>query len=355
MLYLYALAWKNKTIKIKFGSIKSIVGHKMNKNLIFSHKIEDFSKIFLATFIVFFFMLLTDVLTSSLFVLLTVYFLDGGHVYSTFLEVLADPEEVRKSYVWLTLLGAFLLNLVIHYFYSAYFFYYIFYFTVYHNMRQGLGVTFLYRLGDKLDVHFIKWGYYFLTIMPFLLFHFKPAMQEGKLGEAILRPFDLSHYAGADYLQICFRYGVVVYLVVTLSLFSFLVWKKNTRGILSMLFFAIVYSYAFLISNNEMKSYAILIFSHAIPYYFLMEKRINKTHSLNFMQKYAWLFLLMLFTAGAAVEYYQEDLISLFEPLDSLAMALLTTPLISHFIYDAIIWKRENKRFATFVSSAGRY
>lgn len=327
----------------------------MNKNLIFSHKIEDFSKIFLGTFLVFIFMLMTNVLTSTLFVLTTVYFLDGGHVYSTFLEVLGDPEEVRKRYVWLTLIGTFLLNLMIHYFYTPYFFFYIFYFTVYHNMRQGLGVTFLYRLGEKRDVHFIKWSYYFLTVLPFFLFHLKPAMSDGKLGEAILKPIDLINYFNFYHLQLWFRYGVAVYILGAFTIISFLILRKNTRGILSMLFFSVVYSYAFLISNNEMKSYAILIFSHAIPYFFLMEKRIKETHTLNFMQKYAWLLLLILFTIGGVIEYYQEDLVNLFEPLDSMAMALLTTPLISHFIFDAILWKRDNVRFVTFKSSAGRY
>ena len=68
----------------------------MKHSLIFNSKLEDFSKIFLATLVVFFFMLFTDVMTSTAFVLVTIYFLDGGHVYSTFLEVLGDPEEVRK-------------------------------------------------------------------------------------------------------------------------------------------------------------------------------------------------------------------------------------------------------------------
>ncbi|MBY0413927.1 MAG: hypothetical protein K2Q18_07165 [Bdellovibrionales bacterium] len=320
----------------------------MNKTLIFNHKLEDFSKIFLATFLVFAVMCATDVLTSTVFVLLTVYFLDGGHVYSTFLEVLGDPEEVRKKYVWVVLLGSFFLNLIVHFFLTPYFFYYIFYFTVYHNMRQGLGVTFLYRIGEKRRASFVKWGYYFLTVVPFVLFHMKPSIKEGKLGEAILRPINLSQFMDSQLLEIFFKYGVIVYILGALLIAGFLLKEKNGKGLLSMLFFMAVYAYAFLISNNEMKSYALLIFSHAIPYYFLMEKRLVKTHKLNFMQRYAWLFLLTIFAIGGALDYYQEDIISLFEPFDSLGMALLTTPLISHFIYDAVLWKRDNERFLEF-------
>lgn len=323
----------------------------MEKNLIFSNKIEDFTKIFLATFLVFVCMLSTDVMTSATFLFITIYFLDGGHVYSTLLEVIGDPEEIRKKYVWIVLLGSFFLNLFIHFFFTPYFFYYIFYFTIYHNMRQGLGVTFLYRLGEKRSVNLVKWGYYFLTVVPFILFHMKPPMPYGTLGDAILKPIDLYHIFSAQSLETAFRSGVVIYLLGASGIAAFLIYQKNIRGLLSMLFFTVVYAYAFIVSDNQMKSYALLIFSHAIPYYFLMEKRLGVTHKLNFMQKYAWLFLLVVFAIGGVIDSYQEEIVSLMEPMDSLAIALLTTPLISHFIFDAIIWKRGNERFHAFVSA----
>lgn len=324
----------------------------MGSNLIFNNRFEDFAKIFLATLIVFIAMMMTDVmLSSTAFLLITIYFLDGGHVYSTLLEVMADPEEVRKQYVWIVLLGSFFLNFIIHLFFTGYFFYYLFYFTIYHNMRQGLGVTFLYRLGEKRSATIVKWGYYFLTMVPFILFHMKPSISKGVLEEAIIKPVDLYHFFSVQSLETAFKSGVLIYVAGALAIGAYLIYQKNIRGFLSMLFFAGVYSYAFLISTNELKSYALLIFSHAIPYYFLMEKRLGLTHKINFMQKYAWLFLLIIFAIGGVLDYYQSDIVDLFEPMDSLALALLTTPLISHFIYDAIIWKRGNERFKTFVDS----
>lgn len=323
----------------------------MQNNLIFKNTSQDFAKIFLATLLVFFSMLFTDILTSTAFLITTIYFLDGGHVYSTLLEVVGDPEEVRKKYVWVVLLGSFFLVFFIHLIFNPYFFYFIFYFTVYHNMRQGLGVTFLYRLGEKRSVSLVKWGYYFLTMLPFILFHLKPPMTNGRLGEAILKPIELYQFFLPNSLEMVFKFGIIVYLVGAVAIATYLIYQKNIRGFLSMIFFASVYAYAFLISNDELKSYALLIFSHAIPYYFLMEKRLAMTHKLEVMQKYAWLFLLLIFGIGGVIDYYQKDIVSLTEPMDSLAMALLTTPLISHFIFDAIIWKRGNERFNTFVSS----
>lgn len=327
----------------------------MEKNQIFGHQYQDFAKIFLATFLVFAFMLMTDIwVTSTAFLLITVYFLDGGHVYSTLLEVLGDPEEVRKKYVWIVLLGSFFLNLFIHLFFGAYFFYYIFYFTVYHNMRQGLGVTFLYRLGEKRSVNVVKWGYYFLTVIPFILFHLKPRLKGYKLDESILMPVDVYQFFSAASIDTAFKSGILIYGLGAMAIAGFLYWQKNTRGLLSMLFFGSVYAYAFIVSKSEMESYALLIFSHAIPYYFLMEKRLGLTHKITSMQKYAWLFLLIIFAIGGVIDYNQQEIVGLFEPLDSLAIALLTTPLISHFIYDAIIWKRGNERFKTFVTDSIR-
>ena len=94
---------------------------------IFGSYREDFFKIFFATLIVFLLSFEAHFLSSTIVVLATVFLLDGGHVYSTLLEVYADPEELRKSYVWVVTIGSFFLNFLILYFFSNLFFYYIFY------------------------------------------------------------------------------------------------------------------------------------------------------------------------------------------------------------------------------------
>lgn len=320
----------------------------MKNNLIFTSKLEDFYKIFLGTFLVFFLVASTNVMSSTLFVLITIYFLDGGHVYSTLLEVLGDPEEARKKYVWFVLLGSFFLNLIIHLFFNNYFFYYIFYFTIYHNMRQGLGVTFLYRIGESSAL-LIKRSYYFLILTPFILFHLRPPVFDGGLGEAIIKPIQLRDFFPLETLDSLYRWGQALYFFGSALIILYLLFKRNMKGFLAMLFFAVVYAYSFIFSDNQMKSYALLIFSHAIPYFFLMEKRLAVTHRVNFVKRFAWPLLFIVFFLGGLIDYYQDDVIELFEPLESIAVALLAMPLIAHFIYDAIIWKRGNERFKIFV------
>ncbi|MGZ3808499.1 MAG: hypothetical protein ACXVCE_10460 [Bacteriovorax sp.] len=267
----------------------------VNKGLIFESRKEDFFKIFFATFLLFLLSFNSAFLSSSLVFLITAYLLDGGHVYSTMLEVYADPEEAKKPYIWAITLLSFFLNLAVLVFFPPYFFYYIFYFTVFHNMRQGLGVTFLYKKGEKEGLLFYKYSYYFLTVIPFILFHFRHRDIGERLGEGIVKNIDLFQFFPEKIILSIYQYGVYFYVLGALAIIAYVYLKKNFRGLWSMSFFGGVYALSFLVFRNELQSYILLIASHAIPYYFLMEKRIAKTHSLSAIKKYAPLFLIMFF------------------------------------------------------------
>ncbi len=327
----------------------------MISSLIFRNKTEDFIKIYAISLIAFSLSFYTPFLTSPLVLISTVYLLDSGHVYTTMLEVYADPEELRKPYVWYVTLGSFILNAGVLFFFGKYFFYYIFYFTVFHNMRQGLGVTFLHKKGEAMGATFYKMSYYFLTLMPFLLFHLRPRLAMNRLSEAIIRPFELSPYFSWEQLARFYQWGLNSYLLGIVIIFSFLIYKKYFRGLITMIFFFGVYVFAFLLSKNEFQSYILLIFSHAIPYFFLMQKRIVKTHSLKVVKKYAGFLLITFFILGGSIDYFQNEIAGLFSEVDLLIRALLATPLIAHFIFDAIIWKRGNDRFQAFLDPSINY
>lgn len=118
-----------------------------------------------------------------------------------------------------------------------------------------------------------------------------------------------------------------------------------------MIFFGSIYIYAFLFSESELKSYGLLVFSHAIPYFFLMDKRIKLTHSVHWLKKFAFVFLFVTFFLGGLLDYYQDDLVLLADPFESVGLAFLLTPLIGHFLIDAYIWKREHSKFKLFNQS----
>lgn len=318
--------------------------------LIFDSPREDFFKIFFISLLTFALSFNSAFLSSSIVLFTTIYLLDGGHVYSTLLEVYADPVELRKAYVWIVTIGSFFLNLSVLFFLPAYFFYYIFYFTVFHNMRQGLGVTFLYKKGEKEGLLFYKYSYYFLTIVPFVLFHFRKREITNQLGESILKSINIFDYFPESIINSIYQYGSFIYLVGVISIIAFIFHKKIYRGLYSMIFFAFVYAFAFMFSRNELQSYILVIFSHAIPYYFLMEKRVAKTHSISLIRRYAPAFLILIFVFGGLFDFRRVFIIEFFYEVEILIRALVVTPLIAHFIFDAIIWKRGNERFKAFLT-----
>lgn len=322
----------------------------LNEQVIFKSRTEDFFKIFAVSIIAFLLSFHSGFLTSPLVILTTVYLLDGGHVYSTLLEVYADPVELKKGYVWIVTISSFLLTLAVLALLPDYFFYYIFYFTVFHNMRQGLGVTFLYKQGEKTGQLFYKYSYYFLTVMPFILFHFRKREMSGQLSESIIRSIDFFQFFPEKNITTMYHYGLVFYALGLFFILLAVYRTKNFRGFLSMTFFSFVYVFAFIFSRNEFQSYILLIFSHAIPYFFLMEKRIAKTHSLAAVKKYSLYFVILIFVLGAGFDYRRAAIIDYFFEVDILIRALVVTPLIAHFIFDAILWKRGNERFKAFLA-----
>lgn len=317
----------------------------MSKSIsIFNNSIEDFLKIFAPTIIVFFLIFKSDYLMTPLFLIFVTYFCDSGHVYSTFLEIYFDPKENRKKHIWIITFISFALNLGLLFLSENLFYHYIFYFTVFHNMRQGLGISFLY-LNQKISPLLIKTLYYFLTMFPFVLFHLTRVRNVTKLDENYYRPlnyFLIDHY----YLrQKILMYGIGIYSLIFVGILIFLYRKELYKTMWSMFFFGAVYGFAYLYFENELKAYAILIISHAIPYYFLFQKRIELTHSVNHFKKFSYFYVFLLFFIGAMVDINQGGIVRAHEDIEYLLLAIFNTPLITHFLIDGIIWKHTDEKF----------
>jgi hypothetical protein len=186
--------------------------------------------------------------------------------------------------------------------------------------------------------------------VPFLLFHFRPKDSTSKLSDAIIKSINLFDYFSAHSLNYFYQYGLIIYVLGCLGILAYLMHRKFLSGIYSLFFFMTVYSVSFLVLNNEFKSYVLLIVSHAIPYYFLMEKRIIKTHSISNVRKYAPYILMLIFIIGGLIDYNQDEITQYFAEVDIIIRAMLVTPLIAHFIFDAVIWKSGNERFKKFLS-----
>ncbi len=318
-----------------------------SQDYIFKSRFQDFFKIYFPTIFLLISSFFIDYSNSKYFYLFTAIIIDAGHVYSTFVESWLDPSEIKKRFVVNLLLLSFFLNLTITYFFHDYLFYYIFYFTVYHNMRQGLGIMFLYKNTGSIPYKKLKWMYYFGTCFPFILFHFKKHLNL-KLSEAILKNIDFTKYFSETSLNSIYLYGHIFYILVMLYL-TWQIFNKNRNLLMGFIFFSSVYYISFMLLNSEIVAYGLLIFSHGIPYYFLMEKRVSLTHTTQFIRKNSHFFILAFFLIGGAFDYYQDDITDWVDSeFLALTMALLITPLIAHFLYDAVIWTNGHDKFIEF-------
>jgi hypothetical protein len=324
--------------------------HKKDR-AIFGSGLEDFVKIIVPTLLLLIIGCFYPLQKNKYYFLIIAYLIDAGHVYSTMLEVYFDPEILKKKFVYGVTIGSFLLNTLILILFPKYFFYWIFYFTVFHNMRQGLGFVFLERRQCLEYNIFVKYLYYFSTITPFILFHIRET-NKIELSEAILKKVDITFIKNISFFNRPFyNWMLGIYIILFLTGVFFLFLKKQ-KGIPMFLFFSLVYILAFIVLKSELLAYGVLIVSHGIPYFFILEKRISLTHSLKLVREKAWIFILIFFILGGFIEYSHEDILELFSfPINQIALAMLFTPLISHFIFDSIIWRRHDSRFKLFLAS----
>jgi hypothetical protein len=272
--------------------------------------------------------------SSLIFSALVVYLFDAGHVYSTLLESHFDVNHERKKEIYFYTALAFILNVVALLISKNFFYCYLFYFTVFHNMRQGLGVVLVNKSKIKSDT--IKYLYYIATGFPFVLFHLR---NEGnQLSKDILNPIDLTFLN--EYIDL--NRSFVIYGFLILGCLIFLLRKKEWKQTFSFLWFSSVYCYAWMISTNAIVSYFILVITHAIPYFWFMYKRVSLTHTNEFVVKNSVILLLALFAAGGLFDYLHDDRSY---SGNFLLDALFFTPLITHFLIDGIIWKKKDARF----------
>ncbi len=215
-------------------------------------------------------------------------------------------------------------------------------------MRQGLGIGFLFQKKLTISPKVIKNLYYLCTMVPFVLFHFK-MRSDDSLGDRIIERIDLFKWFSRSLLEGIYLWGKIGYFIFLCLVISFFIFKKIS-AILPFVFFVLVYAISFLFLNNEFYAYSLLIVSHGVPYFFLMKKRIRLTHSRSFVKKHVTIFLFLLVSFGALLEFHEQDLYDLTNE-NIYVVALFYTPLIAHFLIDGIIWKKGHEKFDSFKKS----
>jgi hypothetical protein len=311
---------------------------------------DDFIKMFLPTILLAFSFLIFDSSRSEILLFFTFYLIDAGHIYSSFLELLFDKNEFKKKQMIGISIAALGINLLAAFALPGHFFVYLFYFTIFHNLRQGLGVFLIYFEGSNQERIIQKNLFYFGTIIPVLIFHFK-GIYLGSDATYSLRPFDLNYFFSIEKLKAIFFISTKIYFFLYLGILIYLL-KKKQAAFFSFLFFTAIYSITFLLLDNVVWTMLILVFSHGIPYYFIFNKRIHLTHSSMSVRKNSAVFVFLFFIIGAIFEIIQNDVSGIFpEQLNKILIAFIFYPMSAHYLFDSFVWKNGNDKYEIFKSS----
>ena len=331
---------------------------------IFSSFSQDFLRLFasgIVSFLVFLMLGESESLVASIFWIFVFSFANIGHVYSTFVKMYFDPNEKQHSnWYWTVPLFFVLLAIVWKLFLPfVYFWVFVMYFDVFHNLRQGLGVMKWYEKLNKNFHKFSSYIFYFVTIFPIIVFHFRnvnisflsfytpvepllPVPLEPQIFN-ILNQTVLFDNLWHMYLFLVYFIGMNI--IFFYELYYGLLKKFEFNRILTLIYFTSIYGYAFLFSRSTLEILVLLITSHGVPYIFMFLKRMK-----NIKTKFNYIYLICFFILmGTAIDLIispiMEQKNSIFNNpswVDLLITIIYIVPSLCHFAWDGYLWKSKH-------------
>lgn len=266
--------------------------------------------------------------------------LDSGHVYSTLWRTYLNPQERVRSRLYIV---APLLFFILFYLWNwlelKYLAAFVVYITVFHNVRQLLGISRWYQKNNKIWNKVSDVFLYALCLLPFLAFHFRSTI-----------PFE--HYYGTDELFFFpqpewYSMTLYVYAIVLIAwlIFEIITLRKfrDFNRTFSVFFAGFFYATAFLLSQNSIQVLFPLVVSHGFSYLALMDFSMRKLHP----DRYKLLIPTFLVVATAVVfggaEFMLEDeWFHMGSSTKAFTTALFLTPLFCHYYFDGFLWKRQH-------------
>lgn len=296
------------------------------------------------------------VVATALFLFIVV-FVDSAHVYSTFWRTYALKEERSSSQsYWIVPTLVFLGALIWAVLKVPYFWAMVVYFTYFHHLRQGQGITKWYmKINQKFRPEMIK-IFYALLLIPFVTFHFNDVIPLALYNRNDLfflnKPEWLIYGKGLTYLTWTLWLGLEIKIYTQEK-------KIEINRILSMLVPAAVHVKCFLYPVTAEGVIFPLLLLHGLTYFAVMSFSLQKLRP----QKFANFSKSLLFVVGfgavfALVEsfgiseyvnlnndYLKNDFLD-----DKLLLAIFVTPTLTHYILDGLIWKKGHPGFEKILS-----
>lgn len=278
-----------------------------------------------------------DSMALLLFSFVAAGLLDSGHVYGTLWRTYFRTSERRRTrtYWWLPI-GFFVLFFMWNYWQWKYLAAFVVYATVFHNIRQLLGISRWYQKINKAWSRLSDLFLYFMCVFPFVIFHFRdlqiPSYYSGE--ELFLYPSS-ELYRGA---LVTYAVSIVVWIVF--EIYRMIRFGDFNRT-LSVFFAGLFYGCAFINGETAPQILFPLVVSHGFSYLALTDLSLRKMEPITY--KGFIPLLLVGLTAvifGTAEWSVEEEWLDMNSSAKAFTTALLLTPLFCHYYFDAFLWKR---------------
>lgn len=267
-------------------------------------------------------------------------FLDSGHVYTTLWRTYFRSSERKRTRVYLLAPPFFfILFFTWSYMQWSYLAAFVVYATVFHNVRQLLGIS---RWYQKLNRNWSRLSDIFLYLgcgLPFLIFHFR----QGLLFTSYYGPDELFLFPNEQiYRTLVVVYGILCGLWLSFEAYRLYSFQDFNRT-LSVFFAGLFYGCAFIKGETVAQILFPLVVSHGFSYLALMILSLRRLEPLRFK---GWMpIAIVAVTAlifGGAEYWVEEEWMAINSSAKALTTAILLTPLFCHYAFDAFLWKRSH-------------
>lgn len=289
-----------------------------------------------------------DVSEPLLYALLAVGFIESGHVYTTFWRTYLHPEERNSSRIyWLVPLVIFLVFANWMYFGRVGMWSFVAYANVFHHVRQYYGFNRWYQGLSKRPTPISDLFLYALCLVPIFGYHFRVDAIKGYYSDDDLFLFPNQTIFHASVIS----FGLIA---IAWTIFEARRWSKGIHEpgrILSILTPASLYGICFFFGTSLTTILFPLVISHGFAYFGVMGESLRKTQSSRF-PTFVRGVVIVIATAvvlGGLEFFFESNWIDFADagPSGSLVPSIVTglylVPLFSHFVFDAIIWRRKHR------------
>ena len=285
--------------------------------------------------------------------LICVAIIDSGHVYITMWRTWFNP-YLKPFPIKFTLIPLLILVLITTWNYLEFkgLWSFVVYFTVYHNIRQFYGLSRWYQHKYKSEKNYSNIFLYLICYTSFLAFHFRNNLtfQYYASEELFIFPNEIIFNLLKTIL-----WAMLTAFVIYEVIYGIQKSKIEINRIVLLILIKSTYIVAFLFSSNELELIAPLILTHGLHYFALTIYAITKTKTqfTNKLYKASIVVGIFMIFAGS-MEYFFENYFldtNNFTFLHSVLIASYLVPLLSHFLYDAIIWKKNYFEFNELIST----